>query len=56
MINLILGISLTLNAIFIIGILIYFKIKAYGLKKVQKEFASKFFASDDDIDDMLNKL
>jgi len=33
MINLILGISLTLNVVLIVGIFLYFKIKAFGLKK-----------------------
>ena len=56
MINLILGISLTLNVVFIVGIIIYFKVKTFGLKKVQNELASKFFASDDELNDMLDRL
>ena len=56
MINLILGISLTLNVVFIVGIIIYFKIKSFGLAKVQKDLASKFFASDDEIDDVMDRL
>lgn len=56
MINLLFGISLTLNVVFIVGIILYFKIKTFGLKKVQKEFADKYFASDDEIDNFLDKL
>ena len=56
MINLILGISLTLNVVFIIGIFLYFKIKFLGMKKFQKEMTDKFFVKDDDFDDMLNNL
>lgn len=56
MINLLLGISLTLNIVFIVGIFLYFKIKTFGIKKVQKEMANKFFIKDDELDDMLDKL
>lgn len=56
MIDFILGISITLNVVFIVGILVYFKIKSYGVKKVQKEFADKFFASDSEIDDAMDRL
>lgn len=56
MINLLLGVSVTLNVVFIIGIILYFKIKIFGLKKVQKEIANKYFAKDDEIDDFLNNL
>lgn len=55
MINLILGISLTLNVIMIVGIFIYLKIKVLGMKKIQKEFESKF-CTDDELNDMLDRL
>ena len=51
MINLILGISLTLNVVFIVGIIIYFKVKSFGMKKVQEDLMKKFFYSDDEIED-----
>lgn len=56
MTNFILGISLTLNIVFFIGIIIYFKVKTFGLKKVQKEFANKYFVTDDELEDALSKL
>lgn len=56
MLNLILGISLTLNAVLILVIFLYFKIKAFGLKKVQNDFMNKYFIKDDELDDMLNNL
>lgn len=55
MVNLILGISLTLNVITIIGVFIYFKVKVLGFKKFQKELESKF-CSDKELDDMLDRL
>ena len=51
MINLILGISLTLNVVFIVGIIIYFKVKSFGMKKVQEDLMKKFFYSGDEIED-----
>ena len=56
MINLILGISLTLNVVTILGVLIYFKIKSFGMKKFQDDLAKKFFTSDSEIDEMLDRL
>ena len=56
MINLILGISLTLNVVFIIGIFFYLKIKSFGIAKVQKDLANKLFATDDELEDMLDRL
>lgn len=55
MVNLILGISLTLNVIAIIGIFIYFKVKVLGFKKFQKELESKF-CTDEELDNMLDRL
>lgn len=51
MINLILGISLTLNVVFIVGIIIYFKIKAFGFYKVQKDLIRSFGYTDDELDE-----
>ncbi len=56
MTNFILGISLTLNIVFFIVIIIYFKVKTFGIKKVQKEFANRYFASDDEIEEALSKF
>lgn len=56
MINFILGISLTLNIVIVTGIIIYFKIKSFGLAKVQKDFEKKFFCSDEELNDMLDRL
>ncbi len=50
-----LGISLTLNLVFIIGIIVYFKVKTFGIKKVQAELAKKFYYSDDEIDEKLKE-
>ena len=55
MVNLILGISLTLNVVMIIGIFLYLKVKVLGINKVKKELESKFI-NDDDLDSMLSKL
>ena len=51
MINLILGISLTLNVVFIVGIIIYFKVKSFGIKKVQNDLMRGFFYNNEEIDD-----
>lgn len=56
MMNILFGVSITLNIIFILGIFIYIKIKTFGIKKVQKEFANKFFYTDDEIDEALKNL
>ena len=56
MVNFILGISLTLNVVIIIAIILYFKIKSFGMVKVQKDFEKKFFCSDNELDDMLDRL
>ena len=56
MFNIFFGVSITLNIVLIVGIFIYFKIKAFGIKKVQNDFLSKFYCSDEELDDMLNKL
>ena len=56
MINFILGISLTLNIVMIISVFLYFKIKSFGMAKVQKDFEKKFFCSNDELDDMLDRL
>lgn len=56
MYNILFGVSITLNVVLIVGIYIYFKIKAFGMKKVQKEFLNKFYCTDDELDDMLKKL
>ncbi len=55
MVNLILGISLTLNVVMIIGIFLYLKVKVLGINKVKKELESKFI-NDDDLDSMLSNL
>ena len=55
MIYLILGISLTLNVVMIIGIFLYLKVKVLGINKMKKELESKFI-SDDDLDAMLKSL
>lgn len=51
MINLILGISLTLNVVFIVGIIIYFKIKAFGFYKVQKDLIRSFGYTDEELEE-----
>ena len=56
MINLILGISLTLNVVTFLGIIIYFKIKSFGIKKFQDDIAKKFFSSDSEVDEILDRL
>lgn len=56
MVNFILGISLTLNVVIVIAIFLYFKIKAFGVAKIQKDFEKNFFCSDDELDDMLDRL
>lgn len=56
MYNILFGVSITLNVVFIVGIYIYFKIKAFGMKKVQKEFFNKFYCTDDELDKMLDSL
>lgn len=56
MFNIIFGVSITLNVVLIVGIFIYFKIKALGMKKVQKEFFDNFFCTDKELEDMLDSL
>lgn len=56
MFNILFGVSITLNIVLIVGIFIYFKIKALGIKKVQKDFLSNFYCTDKDLDDMLDSL
>ena len=56
MINFILGISLTLNIVMIIAVFLYFKIKSFGIVKIENDFKNKFFCSDDELDDMLDRL
>lgn len=56
MFNILFGVSLTLNVVFIIGIYIYFKIKAFGMKKIEKEFLNKFYCTDDELNNMLDSL
>lgn len=56
MTNLILGISLTLNVITILGLFIYLKIKTLGVKKMQKDMMKNFFCTDEELDDALEKL
>ena len=55
MVNLILGISLTLNVVMIVGIFLYLKVKVLGINKVKKELESKFI-NDDELDSMLSNL
>ena len=55
MVNLVLGISLTLNVIVVIGIFIYIKIKVSGIKKIQKDF-DNIFCTDKEYNDMLDRL
>lgn len=56
MFNILFGVSITLNIVLIVGIFIYFKIKALGMKKVQKDFLDKLFCTDKELDDMLDSL
>lgn len=56
MFNILFGVSITLNVVLVVGIFIYFKIKALGIKKVQKDFMSKFYCTDEEFDEMLNNL
>lgn len=56
MLDILFGVSITLNVVLIVGIFIYFKIKAFGVKKVHDDFLNKFFCTDDELDDMLKKL
>lgn len=55
MINLILGISLTLNIIFFIVLFFYFKVKLFGFKSLTRDLKSTFY-SDNDLNDMLDRL
>lgn len=56
MFNILFGVSITLNIVLIVGLFIYFKIKALGIKKFQKDFMKNFYCSDEEFDDMLEKL
>ena len=56
MFNILFGVSITLNVVLVIAIFIYSKIKAFGIKKVQKDFFNDFFCTDDELDTMLEKL
>lgn len=51
----ILGISLTLNVICIIGLYFYIKYKVLGMNKLKKDL-KKQFVSDDELNDMLDRL
>lgn len=55
MVYVILGISLTLNIIFIIVAYFYLKYKVLGINKLKKELQSKF-VNEDDLDIMLDSL
>ena len=55
MINIILGVSITLNVIFFIVSYFYIKYKVLGIKKLKKDLQSQFL-NDDDFDDMLDRL
>ena len=55
MVNIILGISLTLNLIFLIYIYFYVKYKVLGIRKLKKDL-EKQFVKDDEFDDMLERL
>ena len=48
MVNFILGVSLTLNLILVITIFLYFK--------TQKNIKKNLFCSDEELDDMLDRL
>lgn len=51
MLNILFGVSITINIIFILGIFIYFKIK----KSTKKIFNSNF-CTDAELEDMLSRL
>lgn len=55
MVYIILGISLTLNIIFIIVAYFYIKYKVLGINKLKKDLESQF-VNDDDLNDMLDRL
>lgn len=55
MVNLILGISLTLNVICFIVSFFYIKYKVLGINKLKKDMQSKF-VNEDDLDVMLREL
>ena len=55
MINIILGVSITLNVIFFVVAYFYIKYKVLGINKLKKEMQSKF-VNEDDLDVMLDSL
>lgn len=55
MVNILLGISLTLNVIFLIVGFFYLKFKLLGVKNLKKSLQSKFL-NPDEFDMMLNNL
>lgn len=55
MVYVILGISLTLNIIFIIVAYFYLKYKVLGIKKLKEDLQSKF-VNEDEFDLMLDSL
>ena len=55
MINIILGISLTLNIIFIIVAYFYLKYKVLGINKLKEDLQSKF-VNEDEFELMLDRL
>lgn len=55
MINIILGVSITLNVIFFAVVYFYIKYKVLGINKLKKEMQSRF-VNEDDLDVMLDSL
>lgn len=55
MINIILGVSITLNVICFVVAYFYIKYKVLGINKLKKEMQSKF-VNEDDLDVMLDSL
>lgn len=55
MINILLGVSITLNVIFIIISYFYIKYKVLGINKLKKDLQSQF-VNDDELDIMLDRL
>lgn len=55
MTNILLGVSITLNVIFIIISYFYIKYKVLGINKLKKDLQSQF-VNDDELDIMLDRL